>query len=133
LKIKTKTVLEMLNLQQSPFFFIFLKSFIPEYKQNIMLIASNLTDNSFLRQYELKMGNQMATIEYSQQERKIFLTKLNIPTNLEIDDFSEKFIKLVLEDISEKNISVVPTSPPIAKFIKRNRRYKKMLPVGIRI
>jgi predicted GNAT family acetyltransferase len=90
-----------------------------------MLIASNLTDNSFLRQYELKMGNQMATIEYSQQERKIFLTKLNIPTNLEIDDFSEKFIKLVLEDISEKNISVVPTSPPIAKFIKRNRRYKK--------
>jgi predicted GNAT family acetyltransferase len=98
-----------------------------------MLIASNLTDNSFLRQYELKMGNQMATIEYSQQERKIFLTKLNIPTNLEIDDFSEKFIKLVLEDICEKNISVVPTSPPIAKFIKRNRRYKKMLPVGIRI
>ena len=98
-----------------------------------MLIVSNLTDNSFLRQYELKIGNQMATIEYSQQERKIFLTKLNIPTNLEIDDFSEKFIKLVLEDISEKNISVVPTSPPIAKFIKRNRRYKKMLPVGIRI
>ena len=98
-----------------------------------MLIASNLTDNSFLRQYELKIGNQMATIEYSQQERKIFLTKLNIPTNLDIDDFSEKFIKLVLEDISEKNISVVPTSPPIAKSIKRNRRYKKMLPVGIRI
>ena len=98
-----------------------------------MLIASNLTDNSFLRQYELKIGNQMATIEYSQQERKIFLTKLNIPKNLDIDDFSEKFIKLVLEDISEKNISVVPTSPPIAKFIKRNRRYKKMLPVGIRI
>ena len=98
-----------------------------------MLIASNLTDNSFLRQYELKIGNQMATIEYSKQERKIFLTKLNIPTKLEIDDFSEKFIKLVLEDISEKNISVVPTSPPIAKFIKRNRRYKKMLPVGIRI
>ena len=98
-----------------------------------MLIASNLTDNSFLRQYELKIGNQMATIEYSQQERKIFLTKLNIPTNLEIDDFPEKFIKLVLEDISKKNISVVPTSPPIAKFIKRNRRYKKMLPVGIRI
>ena len=98
-----------------------------------MLIASNLTDNSFLRQYELKIGNQMATSEYSQQERKIFLTKLNIPITLEIDDFSEKFIKLVLEDISEKNISFVPTSPPIAKFIKRNRSYKKMLPVGIRI
>ena len=41
-------------------------------------------------------------------------------------------LKVVLENISGKNISVVPTSPPIAKFIKRNRRYKKMLPVGIR-
>lgn len=98
-----------------------------------MLLASNLIDNNFLRQYEIKVGKQMATIEYSQQERKIFLTKLNIPNNIELDDFSEKFIKLVLEDISEKNISVVPTSPAIAKFIKRNRRYKKMLPVGIRI
>ena len=72
-----------------------------------MLLASNLIDNNFLRQYEIKVGKQMATIEYSQQERKIFLTKLNIPNNIELDDFSEKFIKLVLEDISEKNISVV--------------------------
>ncbi|MBB69337.1 MAG: N-acetyltransferase [Flavobacteriaceae bacterium] len=98
-----------------------------------MLAASNLTDNTFLRQYEVKIGNSIATIEYSQQERKIFLTKLNIPTELDLDGFSEKFIKIVLENISDKKISVVPTSPPIAKFIKRNRRYKKMLPVGIRI
>jgi predicted GNAT family acetyltransferase len=75
----------------------------------------------------------MATIEYAQQERKIFLTKLNIPESIESNEFMEEFLKIVLEDIIEKNISVVPTSPPIAKFIKRNRRYKKMLPVGIRI
>ena len=48
-------------------------------------------------------------------------------------NLSEDFIKVVLDNIIEKNISVVPTSPPIAKFIKRHRRYKKMLPVGIRI
>jgi predicted GNAT family acetyltransferase len=75
----------------------------------------------------------MATIEYAQQERKIFLTKLNIPQAIASESFVEDFLKVVLEDINEKNISVVPTSPPIAKFIKRNRRYKKMLPVGIRI
>lgn len=98
-----------------------------------MLNASNLVDNSFLRQYEVKIGPDLATIEYSQQERKIFLTKLNIPENLNSDQFKEQFLKIVLEDINEKNISVVPTSPPIAKFIKRNRRYKNMLPVGIRI
>ncbi|MDA0326774.1 MAG: N-acetyltransferase [Bacteroidetes bacterium] len=98
-----------------------------------MLLASNLVDNTFLRQYELKIGSEMATIEYAQQERKIFLTKLNIPQAIASESFVEDFLKVVLEDINEKNISVVPTSPPIAKFIKRNRRYKKMLPVGIRI
>lgn len=98
-----------------------------------MLLASNLNNNIFLRQYEIKVGNKIATIEYSQQERKIFLTKLNIPETNDPEKFAEDFIKIVLENINEKKISVVPTSPPIAKFIKRNRRYKKMLPVGIRI
>ncbi len=98
-----------------------------------MLKATDLIDNPFLRQYQVKVGSEMAIIEYAQQERKIFLTKLNIPESLESYEFIEEFLKIVLEDISEKNISVVPTSPPIAKFIKRNRRYKKMLPVGIRI
>lgn len=98
-----------------------------------MLKATDLIDNPFLRQYQVKVGSEMAIIEYAQQERKIFLTKLNIPESLESNEFIEEFLKIVLEDISEKNISVVPTSSPIAKFIKRNRRYKKMLPVGIRI
>ena len=98
-----------------------------------MFDASNLIDNSFLRQYELKVGGELATLEYSQQERKIFLTKLNIPEVLESEEFIESFLKVVLENIIEKNISVVPTSPPVAKFIRGNRRYKKMLPVGIRI
>jgi len=98
-----------------------------------MLLASDLVDNPFLRQYEVKIGSEMATIEYAQQERKIYLTKLNIPQAIVSESFVEDFLKVVLEDINEKNISVVPTSPPIAKFIKRNRRYKKMLPVGIRI
>ena len=98
-----------------------------------MVDASNLTDNAFLRQYELTVDGEMATLEYSQQERKIFLTKLNIPEVLESEEFIESFLKVVLENIIEKNISVVPTSPPVAKFIRGNRRYKKMLPVGIRI
>ena len=66
-----------------------------------MFHTSNLTDNSFLRQYELKVGSELATLEYSQQERKIFLTKLNIPEVLMSESFLECFIKLVLENIIE--------------------------------
>ena len=45
-------------------------------KQNIMIDAAELIDNDFLRQFELKVDDNLAKIEYSLQDRKIFLTKL---------------------------------------------------------
>lgn len=98
-----------------------------------MTDAAELIDNDFLRQYELKVDEQLAKIEYSLQDRKIFLTKLIIPDSIKSENFEEEFLTMVFENIGERNISVVPTSPEIAKFIRRNRKYKKMLPVGIRI
>ncbi|HNQ26462.1 MAG TPA: N-acetyltransferase [Aquaticitalea sp.] len=95
--------------------------------------AVELIDNGFLRQFELKIDDELAKIEYSLQDRKIFLTKLIIPECLHCDSFEDDFLKLVFENISERNISVVPTSPQIARFMRKNRKYKNMLPVGIRI
>ena len=98
-----------------------------------MIDAAELIDNTFLRQFQLEVEGNLATIEYSLQDRKIFLTKLVVPESVTDDMFVEDFLKLVMENIQDRNISVVPTSPPIAKFIRRNRRYKSMLPVGVRI
>ena len=92
-----------------------------------------LINNEFLRQFEIKVENSLARIEYSEQERKIFLTKLHIPENIENKELEEKFIIKVLEFISEKNLRVVPTSPKIARFVRTNRRYKQLLPVGIKL
>ena len=60
------------------------------------------------------------------------MTKLIIPDGLH-NDFQDDFIKAVFENVSERNLSIVPTSPEIAKFVRRNRQYKSMLPVGVRI
>ncbi|WP_406683119.1 N-acetyltransferase [Seonamhaeicola sp. MEBiC1930] len=98
-----------------------------------MVDAAELIDNDFLRQYEIKIDNHLAKIEYSLQERKIFLTKLIIPEEIQDEDFSKEFLAAVFEQIQERNLSVVPTSPEIAKFVRRNRKYKRMLPVGVRI
>lgn len=98
-----------------------------------MIDAAELIDNDFLRQFELKVDDELAKIEYSLQDRKIFLTKLIIPEGINSEDFESEFLTLVFDNISDRNISVVPTSPEIAKFIRKNRKYKKMLPVGIRI
>ncbi len=98
-----------------------------------MIDAAELVDNDFLRQFEMKIDDHFAKIEYSLQERKIFLTKLIIPEELDNEDFVKEFLVIVFDNIQERNLSVVPTSPVIAKFIRRNRQYKKLLPVGLRI
>ena len=98
-----------------------------------MIDAAELIDNTFLRQFQMDVEGELATIEYSLQDRKIFLTKLVVPENANDNEFVEDFLRLVMENIQDRNISVVPTAPPIAKFIRRNRRYKSMLPVGVRI
>ena len=98
-----------------------------------MIETAELVDNDFLRQFELKVENDMAIVEYSLQDRKIFLTKLIIPDAIRTEEFELDFIDLVFSNIKERNICVVPTSPEIAKFVRRNRKYKRMLPVGIRI
>ena len=95
----------------------------------------NLTinDNTFLRQYELEVGEDLAKIEYALQDRKIFLTKLIIPSSNNDSSLEETFIREVFEIIKEKNIRIMPTSPEIRKFIKKNREFKDLLPIGVRL
>jgi len=99
-----------------------------------MIEDVEITDNEFLRQFELEIGDNMARIEYALQDRKIFLTKYEMPDDLEEQGFRDIFIKAVFEEVKQRGISLVPTSPEIAGFMRKNRRkYKDLLPVGISI
>lgn len=99
-----------------------------------MIEDVEITDNEFLRQFELEIGDNMARIEYALQDRKIFLTKYEMPEDLEEQGFRDIFIKAVFEEVRERGISVMPTSPEIVGFLRKNRRkYKDLLPVGINI
>lgn len=92
-----------------------------------------LENNEFLRQFEVVVNGSMARIEYAEQERKIFLTKLIVPEDLNTTEFKDEFIKTVLDSVAENNMRVVPTSPEIAGFLRKNKRYKELLPVGIKL
>ena len=78
-------------------------------------------------------GMDLAIIEYALQDRKIFLTKLIIPSSNKDENFEEIFIREVFEIIKEKNIRVMPTAPQVRKFIKKNKEFKELLPIGVRL
>ena len=90
--------------------------------------------NKFLRQFESQINNHLIAIEYTDNDRNMFLSKVNFNADAHGQDIIDLFIKATLDDLKEKEITIVPTSSHVKKFIKRNKLlYKKMLPTGMAI
>lgn len=93
----------------------------------------NIRDNAFARQFETTIPEGLVTIEYSFQERKIFLTKINTPEDFKNEIFIDNLIKQILDNATEQRLKVVPIYPRIVQFFKKNPSYKELLPPGIRL
>lgn len=91
-----------------------------------------IKDNDLLRQFETMTSHGLIIIEYAIQDRKIFLTKINVPDNVSAEIIEEFFV-LVLEYVEEQKFKVVPTHPKIVSFFRKNPRFKELLPPGIKI
>lgn len=91
-----------------------------------------IKDNELLRQFEITTETGLVSIEYSLQERKIFLTKFCENENTDLE-FQDEFIKNVLAIVEERNLKVVPTHLRLIKFFRKHRKYQEMLPPGIKI
>jgi hypothetical protein len=92
-----------------------------------------IKDNTFARQFETTLEDELITVEYSFQEKKIFLTKINTPENFVNEAFIDSFLKEILEIAEERKFKVVPILPRIVVFFKKNPIYKELLPPGIRL
>lgn len=99
-----------------------------------MDIDFEVTKNEFQRQYEARIDGGLLTVEFSEHDRKIFLTKLTVPEQYLNSDIQNQFLAKILDSFIDTRIKVMPTSPEITKFFRRNRlKYKDLLPAGISI
>ena len=92
-----------------------------------------IKDNAFSRQFETFLDGNMIILEYSFQEKKIFLTKIKTPDNFDNEEFINDFLKNIMEIAYERNLKVVPILPKIATFFRKNTTYKDLLPPGIKL
>jgi hypothetical protein len=92
-----------------------------------------IKDNVFSRQFETFLDGEMIILEYSFQEKKIFLTKIQTPDHFENEDFINDFLKDIMEIAYERKLKVVPILPKIATFFRKNATYKDLLPPGIKL
>lgn len=95
-------------------------------------IQMEIKDNELLRQFEHITDTGLIAIEYSLQERKIFLTRFCENENTD-EELQVEFIKNVLDIAEERKLKVVPTHIKLIKFFRKHRRYQEMLPPGLKI
>lgn len=93
----------------------------------------DIKDNTFSRHFETIKDGNLIIMEYSFQEKKIFLTKITKPDTFTDENFIDEYITAVLEIAIERKFKVVPILPRIAKFFKLNPIYRDLLPPGIRL
>lgn len=92
-----------------------------------------IKDNTFARQFETTTEKGLVTVEYSFQEKKIFLTKINTPDSFDDELFISNLLKEIMAIAIERKLKVVPILPKIVVFFKKNPVYKELLPPGIRL
>ncbi|RZJ34400.1 MAG: N-acetyltransferase [Flavobacterium sp.] len=90
-----------------------------------------IRDNTFQRQFETHVDGKQLIVEYSFQDRKIFLTRMTVPEGTE--ETVNDFIVAILEIARERKLKVVPIFPKIALFFRKNPSYRELLPPGIKL
>jgi hypothetical protein len=92
-----------------------------------------IRDNTFARQFETLVDGKLISVEYSFQEKKIFLTRINTFEGFADEDFINELLKNIMEIAYERKLKVVPILPKIALFFRKNTTYRDLLPPGIKI
>ncbi|MDI1256773.1 MAG: N-acetyltransferase [Flavobacterium sp.] len=92
-----------------------------------------IKDNAFSRQFETTVDGKLIILEYSFQEKKIFLTRLNVPDGFADEEFINELLHAIMANAYERKLKVVPILPKIAAFFRKNPTYKDLLPPGIKL
>ena len=96
-------------------------------------ITMEIKDNTFARQFETTVDEGLISVEYSFQEKKIFLTKIHVPDNFTDEEFINDLLKNIMAIAYERKLKVVPILPKIALFFRKNTTFRDLLPPGIKI
>lgn len=92
-----------------------------------------LIDNQEAKQYQYHIDSYIPNIEYQKKGNDIALLHTNMPKDLRNQGIGTQLVHDTLEDISQKNMKVVPLCGFVASYINKNPQYKHLVKEGIYI
>ena len=96
-------------------------------------MSYQLIDNEEKKRYEFRLAEHTAFIEYIKTKDKIYLTHTEVPRELEGKGIGTALVKQALEDVKQKDLTLVPLCPFVALYIKRHPEWKALVLKGINI
>lgn len=97
-------------------------------KDNIIL-----NFNQELKQFEIKIDDEVAKIEYHIMDDRIFLTHTEVPEELGGRGIGNLLAQKTLDHISKTKYKVVPYCTFIVNYIRKNPKYRHLLATGINL
>lgn len=92
-----------------------------------------LIDNVEAKEFQFRIGESIARIEYIKAKEKIYLTHTEVPRDYEGKGVGSELIKQALENIKARDLTLVPLCPFVAMYIKRHPEWKTLVLKGINI
>lgn len=96
-------------------------------------MSFQIINNKEKKQYEYRVENKLAKIEYIIAKDTIYLTHTEVPVELEGKGIGSGLVLVVLEDIKLNGWTLVPLCPFVAAYLKRHQEWRELVLKGINI
>ena len=94
----------------------------------------SISDNTGEKRYEMHLtGDQMAYIEYIKAQNKVYLTHTEVPKTLGGQGIGSKIVELVLKEIDQQKLELVPLCPFVIHFLKEHPKWQRLVMKGINL
>ncbi|MEL6676837.1 MAG: GNAT family N-acetyltransferase [Bacteroidota bacterium] len=89
-------------------------------------------NNPEKNRFEVKIGAQLAQVDYMDRGALIVFTHTEVPSSLEGKGIASKMARAALDYARESGKEVMPLCPYIAAFIRRHPEYQDLVMKGFK-
>lgn len=90
-------------------------------------------NNTSQHHFEVKVGGQMAVVEYQQGKGYIVFAHTEVPESLKGQGIASKLASAALEFAKENALQVIPVCPFFIAYMRRHPEYKVLLRPGFHV
>lgn len=89
--------------------------------------APIVTNNKEEHRYQVKIDDQIAVLTYKEEEGRIIFLHTGVPPALEGHGIANKLAFFALEEARTQHLTVIPSCPFVASYIRRHQEYLPLL------